>query len=358
MAKAKEIDGLDCGASVSQGAMLVLRTRLEEMCALRAAALDWSDVEGVHDMRVASRRLRSAMRDFTPYLRKSKLSRSGKALKRVARALGTVRDQDVAIMALDELKRDASEEVAAGIERLVAECEAERDKARAVLAEAISEGKIAKLQGEFIYALEHATKLQRQRKKRSADVDGQSTVGTSFRQAGRDIIAASFEELRKLSASLYQPSRTRPLHRMRIAAKRLRYLVELYTQCWGEQLTSFAAEIAEMQSHLGELHDCDEWIAVLSARLRALPSESSATDAEAGTEGIITERRSSVWLLGHFVKTRTKHYRAALALWDEWEQKSFAANLMASLDEGSESIDLAPLTLSASEAVASDLQSA
>ena len=358
MAKAKEITELDCGASVHEGALLVLRTRLEEMCALRATALDWSDVEGVHDMRVASRRLRSAMRDFTPYLRKNKLSRSGRSLKRVARALGAVRDQDVAIMALEELKREAPEEMAAGIERLVAEREAERDEVRAALAETISEGKIAKLQGEFIYALEQAAKLQRQRRKKSADVDGQSTAGASFRQAGRDIIAASFEELRKLSLSLYQPSKTVPLHRMRIAAKRLRYLVELYTQCWGASLTSFAEEIAKMQSHLGELHDCDEWIAVLSARLRALPSEASATDAETETDSIRAERRSSVWLLGHFVKTRTKHYRAALALWDEWEQKSFAANLMASLDEGAESIELEPLTLSASEAVASDLQSA
>ena len=89
------------------------------------------------------------------------------------------------------------------------------------------------------------------------------------------------------------------MHRMRIAAKRLRYIVELYTQCWGASLTSFAEEIAEMQSHLGELHDCDEWIAVLSARLRALPSESSATDAETDMEAS-AERRSSVWLLGHF----------------------------------------------------------
>ena len=150
-------------------------------------------------MRVASRRLRSAMRDFTPYIRKDRLRRSGASLKRVARALGAVRDQDVAIMALEELKREAPEELAAGIERLVAERDARREQVRAVLAEAISEGKIAKLQGDFIYALEHATKPQRQRRKRGADRDEQPTAGVSFRQAGRDVIAASFEELRKLS---------------------------------------------------------------------------------------------------------------------------------------------------------------
>src|SRR5215210_5249506 len=98
--KAKEIVGLDCGASAAAGIRLVMRSRLEEMCAFRAAALDWSEMEGVHDMRVASRRLRSLVRDFSPYFRNRKLRRSTIALKRIADALGAVRDQDVALLAL------------------------------------------------------------------------------------------------------------------------------------------------------------------------------------------------------------------------------------------------------------------
>ncbi|MBA2645618.1 MAG: CHAD domain-containing protein, partial [Pyrinomonadaceae bacterium] len=69
MAKANEIKGLDCGADVLSGVRLVLRTRLAEMCALGNRATDWSNIEGVHDMRVASRRLRSAMKDFELFLR-------------------------------------------------------------------------------------------------------------------------------------------------------------------------------------------------------------------------------------------------------------------------------------------------
>src|ERR1044071_3631071 len=107
MAKAKEIVGLDCRASASSCVLLVLRTRLDEMSEFRAAALDWSDPEGVHDMRVASRRLRSALRDFKPYLRMKKMRRAADYLKAVADALGAVRDHDVAIIALEELKQDA-----------------------------------------------------------------------------------------------------------------------------------------------------------------------------------------------------------------------------------------------------------
>ena len=57
-------------------------------------------------MRVASRRLRSALRDFLPYLRKRGLSSVQKRLRNIADALGEVRDHDVAIMALEELEKE------------------------------------------------------------------------------------------------------------------------------------------------------------------------------------------------------------------------------------------------------------
>jgi CHAD domain-containing protein len=358
MAKAKEVVGLDCEASVESGAILVLRERMEEVCQLRAAALDWSDVEGVHDMRVASRRLRSSLRDFMPYLRQGKLRRANDYLKAIADALGDVRDEDVAIMALEELSKEAPEEVAAGVERLAAERAAHREGARAELQDAISEGVLARLQGEFTFALEHATKTGR--RKRNAKQDkAQAGASATFRQAGRDIIAAGFEEMQKLSTSLHQPHGEKRLHRMRIAAKRLRYAVELFAHCWGEPLVPFAEEIAEMQGHLGELHDCDVWIATLGARLRhARSSKASSGGGGPEHENSAQDRRAAAWLLSQFVKDRTKHYRAALKRWHEWEARDFAANLMASLNAEHESIEIAPLTLSPAEAVASDLQNA
>jgi CHAD domain-containing protein len=139
MSKAKEIVGLDCGASAAIGIRLVLGSRLEEMCAFRALALDWRDPLGIHDMRVASRRLRSAVRDFSPYLRQRKLNHSREDLKSVADALGAVRDHDVAIMALEKLALEASPEVSAGIEQLTNQWRLKRSRARAELEEILTE---------------------------------------------------------------------------------------------------------------------------------------------------------------------------------------------------------------------------
>jgi CHAD domain-containing protein len=71
MAKAKEIIGLDCAAPVLERAAEVLRVRFDEVVNLRGAALDFSDIEGVHSMRVATEAVRSALRDYTPFMSES-----------------------------------------------------------------------------------------------------------------------------------------------------------------------------------------------------------------------------------------------------------------------------------------------
>ena len=350
MAKAKEIEGLNCQGSAAGEIRLVLRTRLEEMCGLRTAALDWSDIEGVHDMRVASRRLRSALRDFKPYLRQRQLASAAADLKRVADTLGAVRDRDVAIMALEELQTEAPEEISKGIAELINERRVERQTARAALTTAIEENKLARLRLDFNFALERATDFarSRNRKKRTA-------AEPSFSEAGREIILARLQELRDLSACLYQPFKTDALHEMRIAAKRLRYALELFASCWGEALTEHAKEVAELQGALGDLHDCDVWLESFGHMLRQLQKRK---DVDASTmSGTGEQKRSAaIWLLRHFAKARMKHFGIALTRWHEWETDDFFAQLIASLDaQPTNAVELSPVSRTASEAVASDI---
>jgi CHAD domain-containing protein len=313
MAKAKEIEGLDCGTEVAAGLRLALRSRVEEMCGWRAAALDWSDPEGVHDMRVASRRLRSAVRDFSPYLRRRQFRRAKGALKSLAASLGLVRDEDVALMALEKLAADAPPEVAAGVGRFVAERERRRARARARLRRALTEEALRELREDFDEALADGVKSG----PKSAEGGG---AAVSFRRAGREIIGAGVAELRELSASLYSPLRSEPLHRLRISAKRLRYAVELFAACRADgALAPFAKEVARIQSSLGELHDCDVWIEELGGRLGRAGREGDAAAAE--------QRGAAFWLLDYFVSERTRHFQDALERWREWETSAFLSRL-------------------------------
>lgn len=308
MAKAKEIVGLDCAADALLWAAEVLRVRFEEIVDLRDAALDFSDIEGVHDMRVATRRLRSALRDFEPLVKKRLPKKLRKDLKRVADALGAVRDQDVAIEFLENIQGEAeTDSIKQGIEKFTEERNERRAAARLDLIETVSAAEIDDLQKRFAHAID---KMASRRKSKRA---------ISFDEAGRAAVIEGLENLFDLGAHLYHPYSVAELHEMRIAAKRLRYAVELFVHCWGDSIAPFAAEIAAMQSFLGEAHDCDVWIEDLGTRLTR-ERENAADESE---------YRAAVWLLSEFVKKRGKEYRSALQLWSEWELRRFAEKMRA-----------------------------
>lgn len=307
MAKAKEITGLDCAADALSWAAEVLRVRFAEVADLRGAALNSDDIEGVHAMRVATRRLRSALRDFSLLMKKKPLKKVKKDLKQIADALGLARDQDVAIVALEKLKSQAeTASLKSGIEKLIKERRTVRRRAQINLMETIGITKTNELQERFATAIDKATQ-----RKKSARV-------ISFNQAGRDVVEQSLQEFLDLSASLHAPFSIEKLHELRIAAKRLRYAIEIFVACWGEKIVPFAKEIAEMQSFLGEVHDCDIWIASLGECLR---DNTKASEKN--------EYQTNVWLLSEFVKDRTKNYRAALKLWSEWKENDFVGKMRA-----------------------------
>lgn len=307
MAKAREIEGLNCQDNALEWATEVLRVRFEEVQDLRGAALDFTNIEGVHQMRVATRRLRSALNDFAPLMDKRPLKRVRKDLKRLADALGTVRDEDVAIAALDKLQASAlTPEIGKGIETLVAERRVQREEKQMDLMEALAISNMANLQETFTLAVEEAV-----RGKKAAQ--GEMT----FTEAGSEAVGESLQEFLDAGAALYNPFAIEELHELRIKAKRLRYAIELFTACWGEEIAPFAEQIAEMQSHLGELHDCDVWIENLSKLLTKRKNNFINKD----------ERQASIWLLSEFTKRRSKNYRAALKLWSEWQTSNFVQDL-------------------------------
>ena len=305
MAKAKEITGLDCAANALEWAAEVLQVRFEEVVSLRGAALNSEDIEGVHAMRVATRRLRSALRDFAPLMKRRPLKKVKKDLKRIADALGAARDQDVAIIALKKLHKEVEiAPIKAGIGKLIEDRRSARERAQLDLMKTLAVSAIENLEKRFTAAIDEATN-----RKKSARV-------VSFNEAGRNAVAASLQDFCDLSASLYEPFNIEDLHELRITAKRLRYAIELFTACWGKAIAPFAVEIAEMQSFLGEVHDTDVWIESLGERLRG--SDGKAAESEYQT---------AVRLLSEFVKERTKNYRAALKLWSAWKKSDFIPRL-------------------------------
>ncbi|HEV8428065.1 MAG TPA: CHAD domain-containing protein [Pyrinomonadaceae bacterium] len=308
MAKAKRIKGIECNSEAPAGMKLVLVTRFGELSDFRNAALDWTDPEGVHSMRVASRRLRSALRDFMPYLRKRRLASVLKPLRDIADALGEVRDQDVAIMALEKLQTHVAVEVSSLLQQLIDARKEIRDEARKELETMLEDSQLKQLELSFIAGVDEATT--------EATARTPSPLLISFRKMSRAIILDRLKELEKLSNGLFRPFEVEDLHDMRIAAKRLRYAIELFQQCWGRSMATYAKRTARLQTALGDVHDCDVWIESFGTEINGARKQKQDENLKA-----------FVWLLSHFVKLRTKHVRKAFELWRDWEAQDTSGKL-------------------------------
>jgi CHAD domain-containing protein len=101
MAKAREIPGLTTELPYGEVAARVLEVRCQELIDQSENVLDMGDIERVHAMRVATRRLRAAIEIFRSCFPKEEGRRVLKEVKALADALGERRDRDVAIGALD-----------------------------------------------------------------------------------------------------------------------------------------------------------------------------------------------------------------------------------------------------------------
>jgi CHAD domain-containing protein len=313
MAKFKPFSELDCSAAAEKLVPSVLRAQLKAMCKLRRQALDWKDPEGVHAMRVGSRRLRSAMSDFRPYVR-VRLPRV--KLRSVADALGAVRDQDVALLALNEFSEQAKGEAADGIQSIADEFQKKRKEARAKLKLAIRPAVIDEFREQFQEGLKELVIVSPKRSSSRSDAPV-----VTFRDVGRQIIVERIKEVRDASYHLYFPFHIKELHELRILAKRLRYAIEIFSGCWEPNLHAVAKEVSLLQTSLGELHDCDIWLEGLSARLKHLERKRYPDEQDRRI------RAAAVWLTRHFAAERMEHYRAALGRWQEWTTNEFLTSL-------------------------------
>ncbi len=100
--------------------------------------------------------------------------------------------------------------------------------------------------------------------------------GGALADEAEKIVAVRLDELVAFAPAVRDPREVEALHDMRIAAKRLRYVLEVCAEpCFGPYARTAARRVKELQDLLGELHDCD----VTAPRVLALLDELRSSDA-------------------------------------------------------------------------------
>ena len=150
MAKAREIAGLSAELPYGEVAARVLEVRCEEVLDNAANVLDVTRIEGVHDMRVATRRLRAAIEVFWPCFPPKLCKQVLAEVKAIADALGERRDRDVAIEFLGTFAEAMPHPDRPGISSLIGELRAEQGAANDDLATTIEPARLERLRDKLL----------------------------------------------------------------------------------------------------------------------------------------------------------------------------------------------------------------
>jgi CHAD domain-containing protein len=150
MAKAREIPGLTTELPYGEVAARVLEVRVGELIEHSAGVLDTDVIEGVHAMRVATRRLRAAIEIFRPCFPKAEGKAVLKQVKELADALGERRDRDVAIDSLDTFAEAMPAPDRPGIQSLVARFREEQAEANELLVPYVDAARLERIRAAVL----------------------------------------------------------------------------------------------------------------------------------------------------------------------------------------------------------------
>jgi CHAD domain-containing protein len=149
MAKARQIEGLNADEPFALGAAKIVDVRARELLDNAHGVLDIDDIERVHDMRVATRRLRAALEIFGSCFPRKELRATLSEVKALADALGERRDRDVTIASLDDVAGSMAAPDRPGIRTFSDSLRVEQARANEALERFVTPERLAALQEQL-----------------------------------------------------------------------------------------------------------------------------------------------------------------------------------------------------------------
>ena len=226
---------------LSRAAAMILRLKLPEVLHYQAAA-EAGKINGIHDMRVASKRLREAVRVLRPALPKEARRQLLPVIEGLNDALGEVRDRDVLRQALKQMPAaDASLPDLQPIRKALGrERRLKQQRLRQVFKD-LQRSDFAHQYEQLMDALERQPAA------------GQLPVARFASEA----IGTRLQEVMDNAHDIAGRYDSRRFHRERIRVKKLKYALEPFLPLLGAERAELYTMVSDLQELMGQVHDVD-----------------------------------------------------------------------------------------------------
>ena len=239
--------GISPRDTLRDAALKVLRAQFEQMVANESGTRSGGDSEALHDMRVATRRMRTVFRVFEAHLDMSEMAYFLKTIKRTNRVLGNVRDMDVFWQETQAYLDGFPPDDCPNLAPLAHGWSIDYRNARAKLLKHLDSGKYRSFREEFRAYLETRPPAPPPRK---------DALPARVQDRLPGIIYNLLAEVKSYAQALDRPhAALEQYHDLRIAAKRLRYVLEFFAEPLGPEVKPAIKELKLLQNHLGALQD-------------------------------------------------------------------------------------------------------
>jgi len=233
------------------------------------------DEESIHDLRVASRRLREALTLFSPALPRARCAKALKQTKRVTRMLGELRNADEGFLFFSSLGADERSRCQWEVDQLLQELGREREQAREGLSRRFKELGQQPLRNR-LRALRDRPNLFRSRE---ADPFQEFSLF-----AGKALMERA-DAVDSLLPGALDEADSAAQHALRIAVKMMRYRLEAVEPLMAEGCPGLRDALKSYQEVLGKLHDLDVFGEMVRERVREGPGREKLLRVIAGRRG-------------------------------------------------------------------------
>ena len=329
--RAKSKTKINSNDMMAVAAEKIFAAQLSEVKKAEPGVIDERDIEDVHDMRVALRKMRSANIIFRDFLDLEWLTKTEAGLKTTLSALGMIRDLDVVLEktnAWTTTEKISAEKLSVFYEFVTAD----RKNHHAEAVKYLTSPEYINFRDDLEKTFDSGVYLGKPNISKKGDV-----APIRIYDALPSILYEKAADITAYHEWLDGPYiYTDKLHRLRISAKNFRYTLDFFKECLGEAAVSLIKEFKELQDILGDFHDAVVAVEVIESYLKRIQSAGAEINSETNQKRLI-EIETTMETLNRYKNYREAEADSLLAAfhikWEKMSRRFFTERISKMIEE-------------------------